>query len=104
MRCIPVPREFAKEEAPESLLSLDLLGPELTVRNWRPGDRFLPVHSKSEEKLKRLFSEKHIPEKERQSWPLVLCGSQVVWVQGFPVARAFAWDGTGDAVKIELLE
>ncbi len=104
VRCIRVPREFAKEEAPESLLGLDLLGPELTVRNWRPGDRFLPVHSKSEEKLKRLFSEKHIPEKDRHSWPLVLCGSQVVWVQGFPVARAFAWDGTGDALKIEILE
>jgi hypothetical protein len=32
-----------------------------------------------------------------------LCDSQIVWVRGFPVARAFAWSGSGDAVKIELL-
>ena len=99
-----MPQEFAKEAgSPDSLLSAELLGAELIVRNWRPGDRFWPVHSKSEEKLKRLFSEQHIPAKQRQSWPVVLCDSKIVWVRGFPVARAFAWSGSGDALKIELL-
>ncbi len=41
---------------PDCFLSADLLGPELTLRNWRPGDRFWPVHTGSEEKLKRLFA------------------------------------------------
>lgn len=103
VRCIPVPQEFAKEEPPDSLLSLELLGPELTVRNWHPGDRFWPVHSKSEEKLKRLFSEKHAPAGQRPHWPVVLKGEQIIWVRGLPVARAFAWSGKGDAVKIEML-
>ncbi|MFI5117306.1 MAG: tRNA lysidine(34) synthetase TilS [Terriglobales bacterium] len=103
VRCIPVPQEFANEEPPDSLLSLELLGPELTVRNWRPGDRFWPVHSKSEEKLKRLFSEKHTPAGQRPHWPVVLKGEQIVWVRGLPVARAFAWNGSGDAMKIEML-
>ncbi|MGA3315999.1 MAG: tRNA lysidine(34) synthetase TilS [Candidatus Korobacteraceae bacterium] len=103
VRCIPVPQEFAKEEPPGSLLCTELLGPELIVRNWRPGDRFWPVHSKSEEKLKRLFSEKHIPAGQRLGWPVVLKGEQIVWVGGLPVARAFAWSGSGDAVKIEML-
>jgi len=85
------------------LLSAELLGPELTVRNWRPGDRFWPVHRGSEEKLKRLFSEQHIPAEQRPSWPVVLKGEQIVWVRGFPVARAFAWNGTGDGVRIEIL-
>jgi len=61
------------------------------------------VHSKSEEKLKRLFSEKHIPAGQRLGWPVVLKGEQIVWVGGLPVARAFAWSGSGDAVKIEML-
>ncbi len=94
-RCFPVSQEFAKEESPGSLLSVALLGRELTVRNWRAGDRFWPVHTKSEEKVKRLFSERHIPAERRQSWPLVLCNSQIVWVHGFPVAQAFAWSGSG---------
>ncbi len=102
-RCVPVLQAFAKEEPPDGLLSAELLGPELTVRNWRPGDRFWPVHSKSEEKLKRLFSEKHIPAGQRSRWPVVLKGEQIIWVRGLPVARAFAWKGSGDAVKIEML-
>jgi tRNA(Ile)-lysidine synthetase-like protein len=104
LRSVPVPQAFASEAGPpDTLLSAELLGPELIVRNWRPGDRFWPLHSKSEEKLKRLFAEQHIPAEQRPSWPLVLCDSQIVWVRGFPVARAFAWSGSGDAVKIELL-
>ncbi len=103
VRCLPVPYEFAKEEPPGSLLSAELLGRELIVRNWRPGDRFWPVESKSEEKLKRLFLERHVPAGERPSWPVVLHGEQIVWVRGFPVARAFAWNVCGDAMKIELI-
>jgi tRNA(Ile)-lysidine synthase len=103
VRCIPVPQAFAKEEPPDGLLNPEMLGPELTVRNWRPGDRFWPVHSKSETKLKQLFSEQHIPARLRSSWPVVLSDAQIVWVRGLPVARAFAWNGRGNAVKIELL-
>ncbi len=102
VRSVPLPEQFAREADPtDALLSAELLGPELTVRNWRPGDRFWPVHRKSEEKLKRLFSEHHIPAGQRSTWPVAKCGSQIVWVRGFPVARAFAWRGSGDAVKIE---
>jgi tRNA(Ile)-lysidine synthase len=76
----------------------------LIVRNWRPGDRFWPAHTGSEEKLKRLFAEKHIPAEQRPSWPVALSGEQIVWVRGFPVTRAFVWRGQGDAVKIETFE
>src|SRR5664279_3403139 len=95
LRSVPVPQEFASEAGlPDTLLSAELLGPELIVRNWRPGDRFWPVYRKSEEKLKRLFAEQHIPAERRPSWLLALCDSQIVWVRGFPVARAFAWSGS----------
>ena len=104
LRLVAVAQEFAGEISPtDRLISAELLGPELTVRNWHPGDRYWPAHSKSEEKLKRLFSEQHIPTEQRHSWPLVLCDAQIVWVHGFPVARAFAWAGEGDALEIELL-
>lgn len=103
LRAYIVPSEFAKEAAPGDLLSLDLAGPELTVRNWLPGDRFCPAHSRSEEKLKRLFLEKKIPAEQRPSWPVALCGNDIVWVQGFPVANAYRWRGDGEALRIEAL-
>lgn len=103
IRAVAVKREFAGEAEPGTLLSADLLGSELLVRNWKPGDRFWPINSGSEEKLKRLFAERHISAQHRPAWPVVFSGAEIVWVRGFPVARAFAWAGSGDAVKIEML-
>ena len=88
MRAVIVPGSAGRGvRRTDSLLSAARLGPELTVRNWRPGDRFWPLHTGSEEKLKRLFAEKHIPAEQRASWPVVLSGDQIVWVRGFPVAQ-----------------
>ncbi len=103
LRAQVVAGEFARELTDGELLQADLLGAPLTVRNWRPGDRFRPAHSGSEEKLKRLFADKRIPVEQRPSWPVVLCGSDIVWVQGFPVSQAHRWKGEGDAVKIEVI-
>ncbi len=95
--------EFAQEAQPGTFLSAELIGPELAVRNWMPGDRFWPSHSRSEEKLKRLFAEKRVPAEERSSWPVALSGDQIVWVRGFPVASEYRWRGKGDAVQIEMV-
>lgn len=103
LRAEIVPRQFAAEARPGELLSLDLIGAELTVRNWSPGDRFQPAHSRSEEKLKRLFAEQRLPAADRPSWPVAMCGSEIVWVIGFPVGNAYRWKGDGDAVRIDLI-
>ena len=101
VRATIVPEQFACEVPPGELLSRDLIGAELTIRNWRPGDRFWPAHSGSEEKLKRLFAEKKISADERPTWPVALCENEIVWVRGFPVAKAYGWSGDGDGVRID---
>jgi tRNA(Ile)-lysidine synthase len=99
-----VPTEAAALESPGTLLRAAVIGSELILCNWHPGDRFRPAHSASEEKLKRLFSRKRIPSEQRPLWPVALSGGQIVWVREFPVAHDFAWvPGDGDAVKIEIL-
>jgi tRNA(Ile)-lysidine synthase len=103
LRATIVPEAFGREMPPGELLSYDLLGSELKIRNWRPGDRFWPAHSRSEEKLKRLFSEKNIPAEQRATWPVALRNDDIVWVRGFPVAAAYRWQGKGQAVKIEAI-
>lgn len=94
----------AEKADPGTLLRANSLGSELMIRNWLPGDRFRPAHSASEEKLKRLFAEKHIPAEQRSLWPVALTRDfRVVWVRGFPVAHDFAWvPGSGDAVRIDI--
>jgi len=99
-----VPAETAAHEAPGSLLGLAKLGFQLQIRNWQPGDRFRPAHTGSEEKLKRLFSEKRIPADQRPIWPVALAANKIVWVSGFPVAHDYAWlPGSGDALRIDVL-
>ncbi len=101
VRALVVAEEFARELNSGELLDAQLLGAHLTVRNWRPGDRFWPAHRGSEEKLKRLFSEKKITAEERGAWPVVICGGEIVWVKGFAAARAYGWTGSGNAVQIQ---
>ena len=80
---------FAEECNPDHLYDFSLLAKELTVRNWRAGDRFWPAHTKSPRKLKELLQERHIPQLERKLWPVVLSGDEIVWVRGFPPAAKF---------------
>lgn len=70
---------------PEDLLDRALLAAELKIRNWRPGDRFWPAHTKGAKKIKELLQERHVSGQERKLWPVILSGQDVVWVRGFPV-------------------
>jgi len=68
----------------ENLLDSGAAAGELTVRNWRPGDRFWPAHTKAPKKVKELLQEKHVTGEERKLWPVIVSGDEIVWVRGFP--------------------
>jgi tRNA(Ile)-lysidine synthase len=70
---------------PQQLLRAELLPGRLIVRNWRPGDRFWPAHTKSPKKVKELLQERHVAQPERRLWPVVVSGDEMVWMRGFPV-------------------
>jgi tRNA(Ile)-lysidine synthase len=67
-------------------LALPRQTPSLVIRNWRPGDRFWPAHTRSEKKVKELLQERHLPAHEKSLWPVALAGDQIVWMRGFPVS------------------
>jgi len=69
---------------PDYLLETSALAKELRVRNWRPGDRFWPAHTKSPKKIKELLQELHIAQPERKLWPVVVSSDKIVWLRGFP--------------------
>ena len=59
--------------------------PGLTVRSWRAGDR-LANRSK---KVQDLFVDAKVPRSEREAWPLVVRGDEVVAVPGITSAPGF---------------
>jgi tRNA(Ile)-lysidine synthase len=71
---------------PDHLLDAESLPGPLRVRNWRPGDRFRPAHTKSPKKIKELLQERHVAQAERKFWPVVVSGDEIVWLRGFPTS------------------
>jgi tRNA(Ile)-lysidine synthase len=58
----------------------------LTLRSWKPGDRYRRPGRNREEKLKDLFQEARVPVWERRCWPVLLCGESIGWTREFGVA------------------
>ena len=74
----------------------------LVLRNWRPGDRLQPAGRSKAHKLKHLLSEKGISRWERNGWPVLTSGGEVIWSRGFPVAAKYAaGEKTEAALAIE---
>jgi tRNA(Ile)-lysidine synthase len=84
----------------DQLLDADLLSGSLRVRNWRPGDRFWPAHTKSARKIKELLLDRHVAGNDRRLWPVVVSGEDIVWVRGFPSPSSLRAKPHGEAVLI----
>jgi tRNA(Ile)-lysidine synthase len=67
--------------------------PGLVVRSRRPGDRL----AGRRKKVQDLLVDAKVPRLERDAWPLVVSGDEVVAVPG--VAEAPGWEGTVRAWK-----
>jgi len=95
-------RDFSRYNS--GLLNRALLAPELTIRNWRAGDRFFPAHTRSPKKVKELLQPGRLSQElrpaERKLWPVIESAGAIVWMRGFPVPEAFA-ARSGEAVLIE---
>jgi len=73
-----------------AVLDRDRLRFPMVLRNWRPGDRLRPMGHRSAHKLKRLLNERHLSRWERDGWPMLTSGGELVWTRGFPVAAEYA--------------
>jgi len=80
------------------------VGDFLSVRNWRPGDRFVPLGMTGRKRVKQLFSDLKIEKEERLRTPLIIAGVTLLWVAGlqrssFGVVTPFS----AKVVRIELV-
>ena len=87
VRAIPEGAEAAYN--PDQLLDAESIPGSLRVRNWRPGDRYWPAHTKSPKKIKELLQERHVAQPERRLWPVMVSGEEIVWMRGFPLPAKF---------------
>ena len=72
--------------------TLESTRPGLHVRGWRAGDR-LAGHGR---KVQDVFVDAKVPRSEREAWPLVVRGDEVVAVPGLAEARGYEGAVTGE--------
>lgn len=87
-----------------AFLDMDLLQFPLTVRNYEPGDRFIPLGMSKSQKLKKFFSNKKVSLEARHKTPILLSGDRIIWVAGYRMADSCRiTPGSQNILKIKLL-
>jgi len=90
LRVIDWPPKRGETSRDGAVLDRDRLHFPMVLRNWRPGDRLRPMGHRSAQKLKRLLNERHVSRWERDGWPVLASGGDLVWTRGFPAAAEYA--------------
>ena len=70
-------------ELTEAVFELEELPPNLAVRNFRPGDRFIPLGMTGHKKVKDLLIDAKVPLSIRAILPLLAMGQEVLWIPGY---------------------
>lgn len=96
-----LPADLAAAGPWVACLDADAVGPEISLRPRRPGDRFQPQgmagHSM---KLNEFMINAKIPHELRAGWPLLIGAGGIAWVCGLRVAEWAAVHKTTTAVWI----
>ena len=90
VRCELVPPTTTAPPAIDAgMLDRALLGDELLVRSWRPGDRMRPLGLDGSKSLQDLFTARRVPRRRRTSVAVVESGGEIAWVAGIATSDSF---------------
>jgi tRNA(Ile)-lysidine synthase len=70
-------------------VAFDRIPHALQVRFPQPGDRFVPLGAPGRKKLYDFFIDHKVPRAERSCIPLVVSGTEIVWVVGHRIADPY---------------
>ena len=76
--------------AGQEIFDLERVGSSITLRHWRPGDRFQPVGMAQPIKLQDLFVNTKLPRSRRHTLVIAVAGSgEIFWVEGLRISERF---------------
>ena len=88
-------RQLPKPHAGREYFDADMIGPGITLRHWRTGDRFQPSGMNSPVKLQDLFVNGKIPRDERHALIVAATAAgEIFWVERLRIAERFKLTGT----------
>ena len=78
------------DASPETAyLDGDKLHFPMILRNFEPGDRFVPLGMPGHRKVKDFFIDLKVPSKERSSTPILFHEQRTVWICGLRIDDRF---------------
>jgi tRNA(Ile)-lysidine synthase len=87
--------------ADSACFDLDITPLPWLVRNFRPGDRIIPIGMAGRKKVKDVFIDNKIPMSERKMIPLLFCEGELLWIAGLRRAdRGRVCEGTTTVLNI----
>jgi tRNA(Ile)-lysidine synthase len=79
-----------RRQTAREIFDADRVGGSITLRHWRPGDRFQPIGLASPVKLQDLFTNLKIPRARRRDLVVAAAaGGEIFWVEGLRIAENF---------------
>lgn len=86
-----------------AVFDADKTGAVLTVRPRVKGDFFYPLGFGRKKKLQDFFVDEKVPRDERDSIPIIVSGSEIVWIAGYRGDERFkVTEGTKRFLSLEL--
>ena len=70
-------------------LDADKLRHSMIIRNFRPGDRFVPLGMKGHKKVKNFFIDLKVPSEKRALTPILTCNGKIAWICGYRIDERF---------------
>lgn len=90
---VPVRAKASSKHAESILVDADKVTGRLRVRFRQAGDRMCPLGLQGRHKdIKKIMMEMQIPAEERDRWPLLVQGEEVIWVFRGPMAEQVKLD------------
>lgn len=80
---------FDYEKLKEAFANLAAEILPLTIRNRQQGDRFQPYGMRGTKKIKDFLIDAKVPRYERDRIPLLVCGSEILWIVGYTTSERF---------------
>ena len=77
--------EMKKENELTAYFDFDKLGNKLSVRTYRPGERFQPLGMNEPKKLSDFMIDARIPHAWRSRLPITYSPKQIVWIVGYRI-------------------
>jgi tRNA(Ile)-lysidine synthase len=101
-------RQYLKnfDENPNiEFLDLEQTGSQLYLRNFQPGDRFIPLNFTGHKKVADYFSDRKIPHHFREEIPILESNRGIVWICGYCIDDRFKVTSDSKRIlKVEMKE